>query len=211
MKRHPPAFDEQQGVAGSEVTQVDRADIAANIVLGGCVLLIEGDGAGLGNRPEYFVTGGRAGILDILFIDHRDRKNVVDFRPLDAGADDDHFGAFRVRLGCRGGAGLGGARFRGAGLRGGDRLVLSRSRCRGEQAGAAQQRQPGELGDWHRDDPPHHFFLFIRVSIQAASRSGHWLSVWSGVPRPQPWPPSAKMCSSTLAPAFLRAWNSARL
>lgn len=48
VKRHPAAIDQQQRVAGAEVAQVDRADVAADIVDGRRILFVERDGAGLG-------------------------------------------------------------------------------------------------------------------------------------------------------------------
>ncbi len=140
VQRHAAAVDQQQGVAGAEIAQIDRTDIAADAVLRGGVLFVKRDRARLRDRAEQFVARSRPGVLDRLLVEHGDREHVVDLRALDLGAGDHHAVVRRhFRLGVFGIVLV----FLDLLLRRGRRRALRRGlrmsrACRGEQAGRRQ-------------------------------------------------------------------------
>ncbi len=73
MRHHAPTVDQEQGVAGAEVAQVDRAHVAARRVeIGGRVGVVELHVANLGQAAQQVIAGFGAGGLDRLLVEHHD-------------------------------------------------------------------------------------------------------------------------------------------
>jgi hypothetical protein len=53
---HAAAVDQQQGVAGPQIAQINRAHVTAHVVLCRRVLFVEGDSAVLRDCTEQFVA-----------------------------------------------------------------------------------------------------------------------------------------------------------
>ena len=204
MQGHAATVDQQQRVAGAQIAQVDRSDIAAGVVDSGFILFVESDCSGLRDGTEQLVARSCTGVFDRLFVEHCHGKYVVDLGAPDLATDDDD--SIRIaRFDLR--RGIYGLRFL-FGLRG----ILcggTRSRCGSENACAAQQRKPCVSLGIHGLSPSLQICSVVRLVCQASKMSGHWLRICCGLPSPQPWPPCSKMCNSAGAPLATSDWNRA--